>query len=214
MALLLACLPSPSSSPSPYCDDFGPMNMACTIRFIEQLDHEMTACAKASCRQLVLSVGSGRRRLTNATMLLGCYLILKTDMTPERVAEHFSLIHPERLEDFRDATYLPADFGLTLLDCWGGLFQGKQCGWVGFKPKNQSPDSSFVSLPAIGSIGSKIDHPVSSSTPTHSLISSIEYKKAQFRKQELGGSESIENLKRACKSRYPEQSMRLRRRNN
>ena len=123
----------------PYCDDFGPMNMACTIRFIEQLDQEMTACAKASCRQLVLSVGGGRRRLTNATMLLGCYLIVKTEMTPERVAEHFSLIDPGRLEDFRDATYLPVDFGLTLLDCWGGLFQGKQCGWVDRPSEAGSP---------------------------------------------------------------------------
>ncbi len=45
----------------PFCDDFGPMNMACTTRFIEQLDQEVASCARASCSQLVLSVESGRR---------------------------------------------------------------------------------------------------------------------------------------------------------
>ena len=114
----------------PFCDDFGPMNMACTTRFIEQLDQEMAACARASCAQLVLSVESGRRPFANALMLLGGYLILKMDMTPDQAAEHLSHIPSGLLEDFRDATYLPADFGLTLRDCWEGLYKGKECGWI------------------------------------------------------------------------------------
>ena len=52
-------------------------------------------------------------------------------MAPNQVADCFACIQPELLEDFRDATYLPAEFGLTLRDCWDGLFQGKRCGWVG-----------------------------------------------------------------------------------
>ncbi len=63
------------------------------------------------------------------------------------------------------------------------------------KPTNQSPDCSFktdlVSLPAIGSFGSKIDTPVSSSTLTHSSMSSIEYKKAQFRKEAMAKSYAL-----------------------
>ena len=55
------------------------------------------------------------------------------------------------------------------------------------KTKKQSPDSSLksdtLSLPAIGSTGSKIDQAIS--TPK---ISSIEYKKAQFRKQAMAKS--------------------------
>ena len=123
----------------PYCDDFGPMNMECTVRFIEKLDAEMVACARASCRQLVLSVDRGQRRLTNALMLLGCYLILKQDMTPDQVADRFSTILPEQLEDFRDATHLPADFGLTLRDCWGGVYRGKECGWIARPAHADSP---------------------------------------------------------------------------
>jgi hypothetical protein len=37
----------------PFCDDFGLMNMACTTRFIEQLDQELAACGRASCSHMV-----------------------------------------------------------------------------------------------------------------------------------------------------------------
>ena len=122
-----------------FCDDFGPMNMSCTIRFIELLEQELEACARASCDQLVVSVEAGARPLTNAIMLLGSYLIIKKDMAPDQVADCFADIQPELLEDFRDATDLPADFGLTLRDCWDGLFQGKRCGWVGRPTHAGSP---------------------------------------------------------------------------
>ncbi len=123
----------------PYCDDFGPMNMACTIRFIKQLDTELQRCSVMSIGQLVLSVDPGRRQLTNAVMLLGSFLIIKNDMTPKKVSECFTGIPSQLLEDFRDATHLPPDFGLTLLDCWGWLFQGKQCGWLARPTRADSP---------------------------------------------------------------------------
>ena len=72
-------------------------------------------------------------------MLLGCYLILKQDMTPDQVADRFSTILREQLEDFRDATHLPADFGLTLRDCWGGVYRGKECGWIARPAHADSP---------------------------------------------------------------------------
>ena len=113
-----------------YRDDFGPLNMSSTTHFIQLLDDMIAECASQSIHQLVYAVDSGRRPLTNAVMLLGCYMILKMDMTPDQVAARFAWIGDERLEDFRDATSLPADFGLTLLDCWGGLHRGTQLRWV------------------------------------------------------------------------------------
>jgi cell division cycle 14 len=129
----------PAINYHPYCDDFGPMNMACTMRFIEQLDTELERCEKASVGQLVLSLDSGSRLLTNAVMLLGSYLVIKKDMAPKQVAECFAEIQPKLLDDFRDATHLPQDFGLTLLDCWGGLFQGKNRGWLARPTHADSP---------------------------------------------------------------------------
>jgi hypothetical protein len=62
------------------------MNISCTIRFIQQLEESLSECALFSCRRLVYSVDTGRRSLSNAAALLGSYLILKKDMTPDQVA--------------------------------------------------------------------------------------------------------------------------------
>ena len=125
----------------PFCDDFGPFNISSTIQFIKQLDGEITACTQASvsCTQLVLSVDSGKRSLSNAAALLGSYLILKEGMTPDQVVACFAGIKQELLENFRDATHMPADFGLTLRDVWGGLYRGKQCEWIDRPSHDDSP---------------------------------------------------------------------------
>jgi cell division cycle 14 len=68
--------------------------------------------------------------LTNAVFLLGCYMILKLDMTPEQATSRFRWLAPSLIEPYRDATFAPADFRLSLLDCWRGLAKGKQHGWV------------------------------------------------------------------------------------
>jgi cell division cycle 14 len=114
----------------PFCDDFGPMSISSTIHFIRQLEESLEECVILSCSRLVYSVLPGRRSLSNAAVLLGSYMILKKDMTPDQVADRFLAISPERLEDFRDATHMPANFGLTLRDVWDGLYRGKQCTWI------------------------------------------------------------------------------------
>ena len=123
----------------PYCDDFGPFNMSCTIRFIEQLQDEIDASLKESCNQLIYAVPDSPRSLSNAVMLLGSYLILKEDLSPSQVVERFDSIDWIRMENFRDPTHQPADFGLTLVDCWSGLYQGKRCGWVNRPSDSGSP---------------------------------------------------------------------------
>ena len=113
-----------------YHDDFGPMNMSSTVRFVEQLEKEITGMLDNKDDKLVYAVEEGRRALTNAVTLLGCFLILKEDLLPEQVLERFSGVKWEDLEDFRDAAEGPADFGLAVTDCWSGLHRGKQLGWI------------------------------------------------------------------------------------
>ena len=113
----------------PFCDDFGPMNMSSTIRFMKQLENEIAAVSAGE--KLLYVVDEGSRPLTNAIFLLGCYLVLMQDLLPHQVLERFYGIDWEKTEDYRDATYEVSDFGLTITDCWCGLYRGKQCGWVG-----------------------------------------------------------------------------------
>jgi len=112
---------------SPLCDDFGPMNISSVMRFIDLLQEEMTYYSN---KTIVYMADRGRRPLTNAAFLMGSYLILKLDYDPERVTKIFESIGPYAFEPFRDATFSPVDFGLSLMDCWKALVKGKSLGWI------------------------------------------------------------------------------------
>jgi cell division cycle 14 len=110
-----------------YVDDFGPINMAGVVEFIQRLCDELNGLKED---RIVLCVDKGSKHLTNAIFLLGAYAILRLDMNPRAVAAHFDHIDPSLIEPYRDAGYHPSDFDLRLMDCWKGLAKGKQLGWI------------------------------------------------------------------------------------
>ena len=104
--------------------------MSALISFADELDHQINVCSQSACQQLVYCAETGARALTNAVFLLGAYLILRLDMTPDGVAQVLNGLDPTMIATFRDATFIRQDFGLTLQDCWRGLYKGKDSGWV------------------------------------------------------------------------------------
>ena len=112
---------------NPLCDDFGPMNVSSLIRFIEILDEEAEFNPS---KKIVYLVERGRRPFTNGAFLIGAYLILKRDYDPEVVMKKFDGIDSHMLEPFRDATFAPVDFGLSLLDCFRAVRKVKTLGWL------------------------------------------------------------------------------------
>ena len=120
-------VPDESIQYHPLCDDFGPMNLASVVKFIQQLD---AALETESSPVLFYCVDSGKRALTNAIFLLGAYMILRLKQPVDAVLDSFSWADHTLVEPFRDATFSRPDFGLTLADCWGGLARGIQLGWV------------------------------------------------------------------------------------
>ena len=110
-------------------DDFGPMNLACVVRFIKSIDTELASFPTSN---IVWCIDDGRRSLTNAVFLLGAYMILKQQAPTPEVVARFSWIDADMLEPFRDASHSEADFHLQLIDCWRGLEKGVQHGWVRF----------------------------------------------------------------------------------
>ena len=111
----------------PFCDDFGPMNLACIARFIMLLDREL---ASGTASKIVYCIDAGKRPLTNAVFLLGAYMLLKLNLTADQVQDRFSWLDGRLIEAFRDATYTESDFDLTLQDCWRGLERGMAAGWI------------------------------------------------------------------------------------
>eukprot|EP00291_Cryptomonas_curvata_P010569 CAMPEP_0172178348 /NCGR_PEP_ID=MMETSP1050-20130122/15974_1 /TAXON_ID=233186 /ORGANISM="Cryptomonas curvata, Strain CCAP979/52" /LENGTH=291 /DNA_ID=CAMNT_0012851033 /DNA_START=52 /DNA_END=923 /DNA_ORIENTATION=+ len=120
--------PDPSIHYHAFCDDFGPMNLAMIAQFIGQLDAEL---ADNPSSMLFYCVDEGRRELTNAVFLLGAYMIMRLEISADEVMDCFSWVNERLTEDYRDATFSAASFGLTLEDCWRGLAKGMQQGWVG-----------------------------------------------------------------------------------
>jgi cell division cycle 14 len=114
-----------------YCDDFGPVNMASIANFITMLEQETRSYPDG---KIVFCVDEGRRPLTNAVFLLGAYMIIRHNITSDKVAERFAWLDKGLIEPFRDATDCPSDFDLTLLDCWKGLQKGQDRGWVRYAP--------------------------------------------------------------------------------
>ena len=120
--------PDPVIEYLPLCDDFGPMNMACVTRFITQLQNELVDFPDD---RHFYCVEDGKRSLTNAVFLLGCYQLLILDQSVDEISDCFSWMKPEHFEEYRDATFAVPTFRLTLVDCWRALDKAKMLGWVG-----------------------------------------------------------------------------------
>jgi cell division cycle 14 len=111
----------------PFRDDFGPMNFETSLRFIALLDEEIE---RFSPRKIVYCVDDGRRSLANAIYLLGAYMLMKFEMTSSDIVARFDWVNEKLVEPFRDAAPDLPDFGLTLADCWSGLEQARNLGWI------------------------------------------------------------------------------------
>ena len=110
----------------PFCDDFGPMNLSNVFRFS---DIVKTLRYQHPGKVLVYCTNIFPRQVTNAVFLLGSYLILDRDKSPEEVWTIFEGISGS-MEMYRDATYSDPTFRLSLQDCWSGLHRAKAIGWI------------------------------------------------------------------------------------
>ena len=113
-----------------FCDDFGPMNASALLEFVDVLENMLKTFPN---RKIVCIPGNdGARDFTNTVFLLGCFLVLNRNKTPEETWKCFAKIGSPSpsLVDYRDATHSAPTFGLTLLDCWCGLDHGNKLGWM------------------------------------------------------------------------------------
>ena len=113
----------------PFCEDFGPVNLASTFRFCQIIKEETNDDPE---KQIVVVYNPDRKYLTNAVFLLGAYMIMILGHTPEEVSTRFKCMH-NRLASFRDVSPGAQNFHLQLYDCWRGLWRAKTLAWVTFE---------------------------------------------------------------------------------
>ena len=121
------CFEAPEIHYFGYCDDFGPMNAAAILDFIDIVDRNIQSNPGVN---LIFCAGNGKRNFTNAAFLLGSYAILSRNETPEELWKRLGALPAETFEFYRDATFTESKFDLTLLDCWRGLARAKTLGWI------------------------------------------------------------------------------------
>jgi cell division cycle 14 len=109
----------------PFCDDFGPFNLTTVHEFVNAFHQKLESSESTT----VICVDGTCRETTNATFLLGCYLVMIKNMNPEEVMSTFRVIS-FALCPFRDSSFEEADFDIGLLDCWRAIFHSKQIGWI------------------------------------------------------------------------------------
>ena len=122
-----------------HCDDFGPANISCILRFVNALDEEF---ASNPGRKIVFCVEKGKKNLTNAVFLVGSYMIFKENMTALEVRNCFGQINTDLLKTFRTATHEDDEFDIRLIDCWRGLAKAIKHGWL----RNSSPKLGISSV--------------------------------------------------------------------
>jgi hypothetical protein len=121
----------------PLCDDFGPVNLGVVCRFYRAMVKRMEQ-ATSSSSLIIYCIDPDFKSHANACFLLGSFLVLHCGKTPQEAAKPFTgAAVPTQPVPFRDASWVPSDFDLTLVDCLGGIARAMQLGW--FDPASFEP---------------------------------------------------------------------------
>eukprot|EP00292_Cryptomonas_paramecium_P012229 CAMPEP_0113677662 /NCGR_PEP_ID=MMETSP0038_2-20120614/9420_1 /TAXON_ID=2898 /ORGANISM="Cryptomonas paramecium" /LENGTH=304 /DNA_ID=CAMNT_0000595021 /DNA_START=278 /DNA_END=1189 /DNA_ORIENTATION=+ /assembly_acc=CAM_ASM_000170 len=105
------------------------MNLASIFEFNAALSTELANTPDES-ETIIFKVEKGRRAMANAVFLVGAYMIVEQSKSVGDVVAAFAWLDETMVEDFRDASFAPVDFELSLVDCWRGLAKGLDKGWI------------------------------------------------------------------------------------
>jgi hypothetical protein len=119
-----------------FFDDFGPMSLSHLYFFSSLVEENMKQYPD---RSIALYTSSDRRKLTNAIFLVGSYMIIQQNMSPEEIMTSFEPYH-SLLVPYRDVSPGTSKFDLHVTDCWRGLWRARSLGWVDFSDGDDAFD--------------------------------------------------------------------------
>jgi len=106
----------------PFCADFGPFNLGVMHRACEVIK-DLLRTPRLAHAKIVCFTSTETADITNAMFLLGAFLVVHLDVTPEQAwicfREYASM-------PYRDATWSSSSFDLTLQHCWQGIARALQ----------------------------------------------------------------------------------------
>lgn len=111
----------------PFCADFGPCNLAHTWKFCQRMNH-LTNRAEEEGKMAYLVVGPHPHKRANAAVLVGIYMVIYMNMSPDRAYE--VVRHLEPFCSFRDASCGVPSYTLAVEDILKGMAKAKEVGFI------------------------------------------------------------------------------------
>jgi len=112
----------------PFCDDFGPVNLGVVHSFALFM-RKYWHCQALQNRELVYYSDDTPESRTNCAFLLSAFLVVEMGYTADQAWAPFSTITGSPFRPFRDATYSPQDYSLSIHACLQGLHRAVLLGW-------------------------------------------------------------------------------------
>ncbi|KAF7458121.1 CDC14 phosphatase [Cryptosporidium felis] len=114
----------------PFFQDFGPLNLRCIYKYCRKVD-SLLSNAEATGGYIVQCTNVyDMKKRTNAAFLACCYMIIRRGKTPGTA---LSLFNSVPLLSFRDATYGPCTYSLSVGDCLLGLYYAMILKWFDYE---------------------------------------------------------------------------------
>mmetsp|Transcript_12801 Transcript_12801/g.26428 ORF Transcript_12801/g.26428 Transcript_12801/m.26428 type:complete len:540 (-) Transcript_12801:81-1700(-) len=116
----------------PFCADFGPVNLGVMHEFFNFMMDKLTQKRFAN-KKMVYYIDEDEAVRTNAAFLLASFVMMYQKTSPREAWAPFNAIQPSPWKPFRDATFCPQDYYLSILPCLEGVHKAIKCGW--YNPK-------------------------------------------------------------------------------
>eukprot|EP00286_Rhodomonas_abbreviata_P010800 CAMPEP_0181318240 /NCGR_PEP_ID=MMETSP1101-20121128/16902_1 /TAXON_ID=46948 /ORGANISM="Rhodomonas abbreviata, Strain Caron Lab Isolate" /LENGTH=453 /DNA_ID=CAMNT_0023425699 /DNA_START=239 /DNA_END=1600 /DNA_ORIENTATION=- len=113
----------------PFCADFGPMNFGMTYRFCKMLNAKIEQ-AKRQGKKVVYYSSADPAERTNAVTLICSYLVLDRGWTAEDAIAPLTFAGRQPFLPYRDASFQPVVFELSILDILRGIHKGLHLGLI------------------------------------------------------------------------------------
>jgi hypothetical protein len=128
-----------------FCADFGPMNLACVVRFNRMVREKLSSPQLEGYKTIVVYTGNSPQQRSNLAFMLGAYLCIEEGVSPDDAWSMYASLEPGTFAAFRDATFVKSTYDLSILDCLKVQARPQPPSALSPQPSALSPESQFLS---------------------------------------------------------------------
>ncbi|KAL5367767.1 CDC14 phosphatase [Cryptosporidium parvum] len=114
----------------PFFQDFGPLNLRCIYKYCKKVDNLLRTVESTGGYIVQCTSVYDMKKRTNSAFLACCYMMIRQGKTP---GSSLALFNSVPLLSFRDATYGPCSYSLTVGDCLLGLYYAMLLKWFDYE---------------------------------------------------------------------------------